>query len=105
MQFSAVPARKTKEFRATLVQGRKWAAPSTNGPRYGITPSKTDKSDAFFTQGTLQRTRAIQAYLQRGAAVVCAEYDRTPVSFTLAEYKHRDTHIQLVRLVVFPKKG
>ncbi len=107
MQFGSVGGGQTKEFRGKLAQGkdRDWAARRIRMARSPITSRWFTTDNAYFAQGSLQRTRAIQAYLQRGAAVVCAEYDEAPVSFGLAEHKYKDTHIQLVRLVVFPKKG
>jgi hypothetical protein len=60
------------------------------------------KEDAFFAQGCLQRTQAISAYLARGAAVVCVEYDQAPISFGLKNRSYKRNHIQLARLVVFP---
>ena len=60
------------------------------------------KEDAFFAQGCLQRTQAISAYLARGAAVVCVEYDQAPISFGLKNRTYKRNHIQLARLVVFP---
>ncbi|HCO95668.1 MAG TPA: hypothetical protein DIU00_17265 [Phycisphaerales bacterium] len=62
------------------------------------------KEDAFFAQGCLQRTQAMSAYLASGAAVVSVEYDRAPVSFALKDHTYKRNHIQLARLVVFPKE-
>jgi hypothetical protein len=59
--------------------------------------------DAFFAQGCLQRTRAMSDYLARGAALVCAEYEQAPVSFTVEDHSCTPNHVQVVRLVVFPK--
>jgi len=61
-------------------------------------------NDAFFAQGCLQRTRAMSDYLARGAALVCAEYDQAPVSFTVEGHSCSQNHVQLARLVVFPKE-
>lgn len=61
------------------------------------------KEDAFFAQGCLQRTQAISAYLARGAAVVCVEYDQAPISFGLKNRTYKRNHIQLARLIVFPR--
>jgi hypothetical protein len=62
------------------------------------------KEDAFFAQGCLQRTQTMSAYLARGAAVVSVEYDQAPISFGLKDHTYKQNHIQLARLVVFPKE-
>jgi hypothetical protein len=62
------------------------------------------KEDAFFAQGCLQRTQAMSAYLADGAAIVCVEYDQAPISFGLKNRTYKRNHIQLARLVVFPKE-
>jgi len=103
MQFGSVGAGQTKEFRSKLSQNPNWTTGRSKRTSQHSIGFKTD--NAYFAQGSLQRTRTIGGYLQLGAAVVCAEYDEAPVSFELAEHKYKDTHIQLVRLVVFPKKG
>ena len=61
------------------------------------------KNSVFFAQGSLQRTQALDAYLERGAAVVCVEYDQPPVSFGLEGRSSNLNHVQLARLVVFPQ--
>ncbi|MBN2270984.1 MAG: hypothetical protein JXN61_10240, partial [Sedimentisphaerales bacterium] len=63
------------------------------------------REHAYFAQGCLQRTRAIDAYLARGAAAVCVEYERAPTSFAVDARSCKYDHIQLVRLVVFPKQN
>ncbi len=62
------------------------------------------KEDAFFAQGCLQRTQAMSAYLAGGAAIVSVEYDQAPISFGLKDRTYKRNHIQLARLVVFPKE-
>ena len=60
-------------------------------------------NDAFFAQGSLQRTRAMSDYLARGAALVCAEYDQAPVLFAVEGHSGTPNHVKVARLVVFPK--
>ena len=67
--------------------------------------SKFKNETAYLAQGCLQRTQTIKAYLAHGAAVVCAEFDQAPVSFGVKARSCDYNHIQLVRLVVFPKPG
>ena len=115
MEFDSVPAGQTKEFRGQLSQGRDWETgqrSKTRRRRSGAwswtsnsapaSSSRFRNDNAYFAQGSVQRTRAIQAYLRNGAAVICAEYDRAPLSFEVAKHKCSYTHTQLVRLVVFP---
>ena len=52
----------------------------------------------------MQRTQAISAYLEHGAAVVCVEYDQAPVPFAVDARSCKYDHIQLARLVVFPRE-
>lgn len=62
------------------------------------------REDAYFAQGVLQRTRAIDTYLAHGAAVVCVEYEDAETSFKVDARGCAYDHIQLARLVVFPKE-
>jgi len=59
---------------------------------------------AYAAHGCVQRTQTINAYLARGAAVVCAEFDQAPVSFTAKDRSCAYEHTQLVRLVVWPRQ-
>jgi len=72
--------------------------------RRGSSPINFKKEDAFFAQGCLQRTQTMSAYLTSGAAVVSVEYDQAPISFGLKDRTYKRNHIQLARLVVFPKE-
>jgi hypothetical protein len=72
--------------------------------RRGSSSISFKKEDAFFAQGCLQRTQAMSAYLACGAAVISVEYDHAPISFGLKDRTYKRNHIQLARLVVFPKE-
>jgi len=107
--FGPVPAGDSKQFRKQLKTMRIWG--DYNADRYREYYSRRrnysisfKNEDAFFAQGCLQRTQAINAYLELGAAVVCAEYDQAPLSFAVKDRSYNPTHIQLVRLIVFPKE-
>lgn len=108
--FGPVPARTSKQFHSKLRNMRIWGGDNTNRyrdyySRRGYYTSRSfKKEDAFFAQGCLQRTQTISAYLDRGAAIVFAEYDQAPVSFTVKDRSYNPNHIQLARLVVFPKE-
>ena len=43
------------------------------------------------------------AYLEHGAAVVCAEYEDAPLSLGVKDHSCDYNHVQLVRLLVFPE--
>jgi hypothetical protein len=109
INFGPVPARTSKQFRSRLRSVRIWnldtLARYQDYSRRGIYAFRSfNKEDAFFAQGCLQRTQTMSAYLARGAAVVCAEYDQVPVSFTVKDRSYNPNHIQLARLVVFPEE-
>jgi hypothetical protein len=57
------------------------------------------------SRGTVKRTWAIQDCLSQGAALVCAQFDKSPPGFGLANRSHDVTHMGLARLVVLPGKG
>jgi len=73
-------------------------------------PSHVSRSYALLghacaSPGSGQRTRAVDAFVKRGAAVVYAVYEDSPCCCRVAGATHSTTHTELVRLVVFPKKG
>ena len=109
MNFGSVPAHADKQFRSRLHTMNLWN--NNNIERYQQyqnlqrPPSGSFKvEDAFFAQGSLQRTQTIGAYLARGAAMVCAQYDKAPVPFAVKDRSCSYDHIQLARLVVFPRE-
>jgi hypothetical protein len=107
-RFGPVRAGATKQFRSRIQRMGGWSAfreeySQQEDPRRRNPPVRFRKESAFFGQGCLQRTQALDAYLGRGASVVCVEYDQPPVSFALDGRSYSHNHIQLVRLVVFPK--
>ena len=107
MEFGTVRPNSKREFIDRSHRLRIWDGLDMN--RYRQFSRRGDNSvrfkdeDAFFAQGCLQRTRAIEDYLAKGAAVVCVLYNRAPVSFTIKDRSCDYSHIQLARLVVFPK--
>lgn len=105
-----VDARAAKEFSGTLSRVDAWRGNDSNRLRdsyYNYRPSgeagSLKREDAYYAQGSLQRTRAIDTYLARGAAVVCVEYANAETSFKVDARSCAYDHIQLARLVVFPK--
>ncbi len=59
-------------------------------------------SNPFFAQGCLDRSLAMHAYLRMGAALVCVEFEKAPVPFTVRDRSYDVAHVQLARQIVFP---
>ena len=108
INFGSVPANETKQFRSQLHTMRLWNNNIDQYQKYRPAqrnrPVSFKSEEAFFAQGSIQRTQTIDAYLARGAAMVCVQYDKAPVSFAVKDRTCSYDHIQLARLVVFPKE-
>ena len=109
VNLGPVPAGAGKQFRKRTRPMGIWASYDSGRYRNFSTgqrnySGKFQNKDAYFAQGCMQRTRAISDYLARGAAVVCAEYDQAPLSFAVDARSCKENHVQLARLVVFPKE-
>jgi hypothetical protein len=107
--FDSIPASQNRQFSSQSHRMGIWDDYSTDryGEYYyrrGRSNLSFKKEDAFFAQGCLQRTQTMSAYLAGGAAIVCVEYDQAPISFGLKDRTYKHNHIQLARLVVFPKE-
>jgi len=107
--FDSVPAGRSRQFRSQLHRMGIWddyGAERYNEYYYrrGRSNIGFKEQDAFFAQGCLQRTQTMSAYLAGGAAVVCVEFDQAPITFGLKDRTYKRNHIQLARLVVFPKE-
>ncbi len=82
--------------------------------RYNGTPHEHSQSGrsylaqayekVFLAQGVLQRTKAMDAYLAKGAAVICVEYEGPPLEYGVEGYSYDSHHIHLARQVVFPRQ-
>jgi hypothetical protein len=107
--FGSVGAYSTKNFSDRLKPYKGWESTIIRSPdgRYRYYSegyqSGFKNETAYSAQGCLRRTQTIKAYLAKGAAVVCARFDRAPVSFAVKGRSCDYNHTQLVRLVVFPK--
>jgi len=106
-RFGNVPANATNEFEGQLTSFNGWQSEYLNrNYQYDFSPESRyyfNKESAFFAQGALQRTRAIDSLLGKGAAVVCLEYEDAPVPFKIKGRFYAANHIQIVRLVVKPE--
>ena len=109
LDFGRVEAASKKQFEGPSRSISAWRNLNlARGSQYyyegGTRHRRFKNENAFFAQGSLQRTEAIHAYLAHGAAVVVVEYDKAPVPFTVKGRSSRYEHIQLARLVVFPSR-
>ncbi|MBN2312601.1 MAG: hypothetical protein JXM79_01645 [Sedimentisphaerales bacterium] len=108
VRFGPVRAGATQQFRSRMQRMRGWESYreeyfSNQDPHRSRPMPSFKKESAFFAQGCLQRTQALEAYLEHGAAIVCVEYDQPDVSFALDGRSCSYNHVQLARIVVFPK--
>ena len=104
LALGAVPPRATKQFSGRLVRGRQWDR--YLGKSFGDDEQTLEICEVgMFVPGCIRRTRALCAYLKRGAAVVCMEFDQPRVPVEVARRKCTYDHVQLARLVVMPKEG
>lgn len=107
IMFRQVPPNSSRQFSDRAYNLRIWEGLDINRyrqfSRRGNNSVRFKDEDTFFAQGCLQRTRAIEDYLAGGAAVVCVMYDKTPTPFKIKDRSCDYSHIQLARLVVFPK--
>ncbi len=110
MDFAGVPAKSTRQFTGQTRKRDNWNTLRGDDysyygyGEYGNISFTRARNTAYFARGTLRRSRAIEAYLKHGAAVVCVEYDQPDVSFGVKDRKCKTDHIRLVRLVVFLKE-
>jgi len=112
VQFGLVQARSTQRFDVRVRPFNPWRsnvhysarAESQPFPQYPAGLSRV-ASDAFLAQGCFERALAMHAYLDQGAALVCAEFEKAPAPFAVRDRSYEVNHIQLARMIVFPKDG
>jgi hypothetical protein len=97
LDIGPVPAHSEKQFRDQPSHRRTWT--DRDFGRYG--PALRCEQ-AYFAQGSLQRTEGIRAYLAHGAAVVSVQYDGAVAPITVEDPRCEYDQVQLARLVVFP---
>lgn len=122
INFGPVPAGATRTFdgrplpfnpwreagRYERIRGRRNPPPETwirlDMPQY---PNSLGSliGDAFMAQGCLDRTLAMHACLDLGAALVCAEFEGAPAPFSVEKHSYDVDHIQYARQLVFPKES
>ena len=102
-----VPPREQREFRGRPVPQRAWetsvARVVSGSDNAGRQASLEVTRTALLAQGTARRSEAIGRYLRERAAVVCVEFDRAAVPFSIADKRCEFDHRQVARLVVFPE--
>ncbi|KKL25927.1 hypothetical protein LCGC14_2400410, partial [marine sediment metagenome] len=106
MKLGPVPAKSTRRFTRKPKKTKKpWDVKRWDDcVRDSARPIFTG-DQAYFAWGTLGRTRSIEDYLERGAAVVCLRYVDSDAGFGLKKRQAAVNHIQMARLVVFPEEG
>ena len=108
LAFGPIAPGESLPLDGRLIPVKQWNAYMADSPpmRYGY-PGEPDRvfdpGAAYFAGGIYHRTRAIGAYLTRGDAVVCAEYDGAPVAYRLAKHRNEVVSKSFVRLVVTPR--
>lgn len=106
IRFQTVGPHATKEFSSESTEEsivKKILRHANNNQPYIRFSGSFQIEKAFFAQGSLQRTRAMQTYLEEGAVVICARYDDVPLPFEVKGRSYTSTHQQIARLVVFPE--
>jgi len=113
LEFDNVGAGATKEFSGRLSPYEGWDVGLEfypdgrffyrSGADYHDGHVQFRNETAYSAQGSLQRTQTMKAFLARGGAVVCAEFDGAAAPFGVKGRSCQYSHIQLVRLVVFPE--
>lgn len=106
VRFGGTGTKKSNEFSGTLEGFEGWRTDNL-GRSYRYSSSfesnySFKNEDAFFAQGTLTRTKAINSMLKEGAAAVCLEYRDAEIPFKIRKRSYATDHIQLVRLIVKP---
>jgi hypothetical protein len=106
LSFGSVGAGEKKEFTGRLEARsdamRRMLTDYQRGSRPLAGGGQRLNERAYLSQGSLQRTLAIRDYLAHGAAVICVEYENAATPFAVKGYACDYSHVQLVRLVVFP---
>jgi hypothetical protein len=109
IDFGNVPANSVQTFKKQSRPIGYWGniiRENQSGQRYIESNNmKLRNEEAFFAQGSLQRTQAMIDYINNGAAVVCVSFENAPLSFGVKDHSFTSEHIQLARLVVFPDKN
>jgi len=96
--FGRIPPNGTEVFEKPLEKLPAWQGMQSSEGTFA-------PETAYFAEGTLERTRAIEQMLFRGAAVVCVRYNQAAVPFEVAKRNNDLAHIQMVRMVVWPQQA
>lgn len=115
-----VPAHSTQRFDVRTRPFRSWEQmgprpvpnrrgqpmvlmPGANAPRYPGQLGGPAES-AFLAQGCLNRTLAMHACLDSGAALVCVVFEKAPLPVDVKDRSYAVNHIQVARQLVLPKR-
>ncbi|UCD50107.1 MAG: DUF4350 domain-containing protein [Phycisphaerales bacterium] len=118
LHLGPVPPRSTQQFDGRTHPFNPWGTDRIR-PNRGRGPEEIvsrpvprypgmlweEARNAFLAQGCFDRTLAMHAYLDLGAALVCVEFEEAPAPFGVKDRSYEVNHIQLARQIVFPKDG
>ena len=105
-EFEGLEPVSTKTFEGILKRRHAWGSIDNDNYRGTITLNnpilKTE--EAYIAKGSLVRTKALKAMVERGAAVVCAEMNTQEPTIQVKDKKCGYTNRKLYRLAVFPEE-
>ena len=104
-EFGPVDKLSTKKFDGSLKNRKIWESNNKNNYdamiRY-INPILNNE-EAYIAKGSLDRTKALRAMLERGAAVICVETNTQEPAIRVKDKQCQYTNRNLYRLLVFPQ--
>ena len=104
-EFGPVDKLSTKEFKGAVRNRRMWE--SDNNGSYNATikyvNSILNNEEAYIAKGSLERTKAMRAMLERGGAVVCVETNSQQPTVSIKDKECQYLNRKLYRLLVFPQ--
>ncbi|MEN8128321.1 MAG: hypothetical protein ABFR90_11045 [Planctomycetota bacterium] len=105
-EFGSLDPIATKTFKGALKVKQVWSN-NNNNRHYGtikIDNPILNTEEAYIAKGSLGRTKALGAMIERGAAVVCVEMNTREPTIQIKDKKCEYTNRKLYRLMVFPEE-
>jgi hypothetical protein len=102
-EFDGLGPTTTKTLKGTLREKQIWNSDNVNyHETIKIKNSMLNTEEAYIAKGSLNRTKALGAMIERGAAVVCAEMNTQEPTIQVKGKTCEYTNRKLYRLAVFP---
>ncbi len=103
-EFDALEPITTKTFKGGLKKKQVWHIDSDKNYRETIKFNNPilNTEESYIAKGSLDRTKALIAMIERGAAVVCAEMNTKEPTIQIKDKECGYVNRKLYRLVVFP---